>query len=145
LYSENLTENYNTTDTNGDGLSDVYNSLIQNSFGNFNISTALIKTAFSKSDETQSQTFDDFRANRLIIANRLARDYYGNSGYPLDSDGFPVGFGKTNQAVLLPSFLSAYTGQNAEKTKLGAFRDIPIPNWTLKYTGLRVINEIQMV
>jgi len=136
LYSENLTENYNTTDTNGDGLSDVYNSLIQNSFGNFNISTALIKTAFSKSDETQSQTFDDFRANRLIIANRLARDYYGNSGYPLDSDGFPVGFGKTNQAVLLPSFLSAYTGQNAEKTKLGAFRDIPIPNWTLKYTGL---------
>ena len=136
LYSENLTENYNTTDTNGDGLSDVYNSLIQNSFGNFNISTALIKTAFSKSDETQSQTFDDFRANRLTIANRLARDYYGNSGYPLDSDGYPEGFGKTNQAVLLPSFLSAYRGQNAEKTKLGAFRDIPIPNWSLKYTGL---------
>ncbi len=136
LYSENLTENYNTTDTNGDGLSDVYNSLIQNSFGNFNISTALIKTAFSKSDETQSQTFNDFRDNRLIIANRLARNYYGSSTYSLDADGFPEGFGKTNQAVLLPSFLSAYTGQNAEKTKLSAFRDIPIPNWTLKYTGL---------
>ncbi len=59
-----------------------------------------------------------------------------NSGYPLDSDGYPEGFGKTNQAVLLPSFLSAYRGQNAEKTKLGAFRDIPIPNWSLKYTGL---------
>ncbi len=136
LYSENLTENYNTTDTNGDGLSDIYNSLIQNTYGNFNISTALIKTAFNKSDEMQSQTFDDFRANRKIIANRLARDYYGTSTYPLDSDGYPVGFGKTNQAVLLPSFLSAYTGQNAEKSKLGAFRDVPIPNWTLKYTGL---------
>ncbi|NNL15014.1 MAG: cell surface protein SprA [Flavobacteriaceae bacterium] len=135
LYSENITENFNTTDTNGDGLSDVYNSLIQNTFGNYNISTALIKTAFSRSDELESQTFDDFRANRLIIANRLARDYYGNSSFPLDSDGFPVGFGKTNQAVLLPSFLSAYMGQNAEKTKLSAFRDIPIPNWTLKYTG----------
>ena len=136
LYSENLTENYNTTDTNGDGLSDIYNSLITNSYGNFNISTALIKTAFNKSDEKQSKTFDDFRANRLIVANRLAREYYGSSSYPLDADGYPVGFGKTNQAVLLPSFLSAYTGQKAEKTKLGAFRDVPIPNWTLKYTGL---------
>ncbi len=143
LYSENLTENFRVhdyQDANGnlgtDGELD-YQSLIQNTYGNFNISTALIKTAFNKSDEFQSQTFDDFRANRLIIANRLARDYYGSSTYPINADdGFPVGFGKTNQAVLLPSFLSAYTGQKASKTKLSAFRDIPIPNWSLKYTGL---------
>ncbi|WP_027125685.1 cell surface protein SprA [Gelidibacter mesophilus] len=136
MYSENSNENFNAFDTNGDGLSDVYNSLITNSFGNFNISTSLIKTAFSPSDELQSAAFADFRSNRLVVARRLARDFYGNDAYPTDGDGYPVGFGKSNQAVLLPAFLSAYQGSNPDKVTLSAFRDIPIPNWTLKYTGL---------
>lgn len=139
-YAENFTENFNTIDSDGDGFSDTYNSLIQNSFGNFNISTSLIKTAFSQSDENSSVPFNDFKANRLVVANRLAQDHYGGFGFPTDSDGFPVGFGKTNQAVLLPSFLAAYTGKNAEKVDLGAFRDFPIPNWTLRYTGFMKYN-----
>jgi len=134
-YSENITENFNASDLNGDGLSDTYNSLITNSFGNFNISTAIIKTAFSQSDETRSVAFDDFRSNRLIVANRLARNFYGNNNFARDSEGYPLGFGKTSQAVLLPSFLSAYQGVKANKVSLSAFRDIPIPNWQLKYTG----------
>ena len=32
-YASNFTENFNATDTNNDGLSDTYNSLIQNTFG----------------------------------------------------------------------------------------------------------------
>jgi cell surface protein SprA len=136
-YADTFTENFNTTDTNGDGLSDVYNSQIQNTFGNFNISTALIKTAFGKSDESGSAAFDDFRANRLTIANRLATQAGIDINNPanLDAEGYPIGYGKSNQAVLLPAFLSAYTGKDAGKVKLGAFRDIPVPNWTLKYTG----------
>ncbi len=134
-FSENLTENFNTTDTNGDGLSDEYNRLITNTFGNFNISTSLIKTAFSTSDESQSVAFDDFRANRLVIANRLAERFYGSPTFPVDAEGFPVGFGKTNQAVLLPAFLSAYSGKDPSKITLRALRDVPIPNWNLKYTG----------
>ena len=134
-YAENVTENFNTTDLDGDGYSDVYNSLIQNSFGNFNISTSLIKTAFGKSDENGSAAFDDFRANRLEIANRLARKFYGTTTFATDAEGYPLGFGKSSQAVLLPAFLSAYTGKDPNKISLGAFRDFPIPNWNLKYTG----------
>ena len=135
-FAENFTENFNTIDTNGDGFSNEFNSLIQNTFGNFNISTNLIKTAFTKSDEKSSAVFEDFKNNRIEVANRLAKQFYGEGVvFPIDSDGFPVGFGKTNQAVMLPAFLAAYTGQNAGKVKLGAFRDVPIPNWTLKYTG----------
>jgi len=134
-YSQNLTENFIVRDLNGDGELD-YDSQIQNVFGNFNISTSLVRTAFGASDESRSVAFDDFRANRLTIANRLAQNFYGTSGFPVDADGFPEGFGKSNQAVLLPAFLSAYTGQDAGKIKLRAFRDVPIPNWTLKYTGL---------
>ena len=140
-YSENLTENFNTIDENGDGLSDDYNPLIQNTLGNFNISTVLIKTAFSNSDENSSETFDAFRENRLVIARRLALDAgidfnNANNFENGDLNSFPLGYGKTNQSVLLPAFLSAYTGDDPSTSSLGAFRDIPIPNWTLKYTGL---------
>ncbi|TDY10672.1 cell surface protein SprA [Meridianimaribacter flavus] len=138
-YSESMTENFRVEDLDNDGELD-YNSLIQNSYGNFNISTALIKTAFSKSDENQSEAFDNFRENRLVIANRLARNFYGNSTYDVDDEGYPLGFGKNSQAVLLPAFLSAYQGTNPDNIKLGAFRDVPIPNWQLKYTGFMKFN-----
>jgi cell surface protein SprA len=138
-YAENITENFRAIDINNDGLSDEYEDLVTNAFGNFNISTALIKTAFSKSDENQSAPFDDFRANRLIIANRLAREFYGATPFNTDVDGFPEGFGKNSQSVLLPAFLSAYQGSNPDKVSTDAFRDIPIPNWQLKYTGLMKI------
>jgi cell surface protein SprA len=134
-YSESLTENFTGIDDTGDGLSNAYDHQIVNTFGNFNISTALIKTAFSQSDEIQSAAFEDFKDNRLVIANRLAREFYGNSNYETDAEGYPLGFGKNSQRVLLPSFISAYQGSNPDKVELGAFRNIPIPNWQLKYTG----------
>ena len=138
-YAENINETFRALDLNGDGLSDQYEDLITNSFGNFNISTALIKTAFSISDEFESKTFDDFRANRLVIANRLAREFYGTNTFATDAEGYPLGFGKNSQRVLLPAFLSAYQGSDPESISTSAFRDVPIPNWTLKYTGLMKI------
>ena len=136
-YSKNFSEQFDVS-ANGD-----YNSRSPFSTGNFAISTVMIKTAFKSSDEFGSTTFDDFRNNRLIIANRLAERYYGTSNFPVNSEGFPVGFGKNSQAVLVPSFLAAYTGvvpakkgEDAANASLGLFRNIPIPNWTIKYTGL---------
>lgn len=129
IYSENFNENYIVID----GL---YRSLTPSTFGNFNISTILIRTSFSTSDEFNSDTFDDFRNNRIIIANRLAEDFYGITNFPTDPEtGFPVGFGRTSQDVLLPAFLSAYKGSSASKEKTGFLRDVPLPNWDLKYTG----------
>ena len=129
IYSENYSENYIVDD----GL---YQSLTPNTFGNFTISTLLIKTAFGASDEVSSAAFEDFRDNRLIVANRLAEEYYQGAAIPRDSLGYPVGFGRNSQDVLLPSFLAAYKGSNASKEKTGIFRDIPLPNWDIKYTGL---------
>ncbi|WP_338731857.1 cell surface protein SprA [Mangrovimonas cancribranchiae] len=133
IMAENYTENYRVDNINGDL---EYQSLTPNTFGNFNISTMLIATAFGKSDENESEAFETFRNNRIEIANRLAEKHYGSSSFPRDAEGYPVGFGKNNQSVLLPSFLSAYTGKDAGKISLGAFRDMPIPNWDIKYTGL---------
>lgn len=129
IYSENYAENYIVKD----GL---YRSLTPTTFGNFSISTLLIKTAFGASDEFGSDAFDDFRSNRIVIADRLATDFYGTPNFPRDEEGYPVGFGKTSQDVLLPAFLSAYKGSDASSEKTGIFRDIPLPNWDIKYTGL---------
>nr|WP_299169184.1 cell surface protein SprA [uncultured Allomuricauda sp.] len=112
-----------------------YENLLGNTFGNFSISTVMIGTVFSKSDEFDSETFDKFKENRIAIANRLISDRGQNPG-TLDADGFPERYGKTQQEVLLPAFFAAYTGQDVNRVNLDAFREIPIPNWNIKYTGL---------
>ncbi|AXG75215.1 cell surface protein SprA [Flavobacterium arcticum] len=140
--SDNYSEQYDVSDG-------VYNSRSPYSYGNFQISTILIKTAFSTSDVNGSDAFDQMRENRLTIANRLAEQHYGTTDFPRYGDagqpssdfadantGYPVGFGKNSQRVLLPSFLAAYSGQDAGKVSTSPFRDTPLPNWVVKYTGL---------
>ncbi|MEO1010122.1 MAG: cell surface protein SprA [Bacteroidota bacterium] len=113
-----------------------YNPLIGNELGNFSISTMMLGTFFSKSDEFTSENFEQFKQNRLTIANRLEADRGFPSGGEVDEEGFPERYGKTQQDVLLPAFFAAYTGQGVDRVNLDAFRQIPIPNWNIKYTGL---------
>jgi cell surface protein SprA len=131
-YSKNFSEQYDV-DVNGD-----YHPRSPYSYGLFSISTVLIKTSFSTSDENTSVAFEDFRNNRLAVANRLAtqRGIDINNPVNLDAEGYPLGYGKNNQAVLLPAFLAAYSGTNATDVSLGIFRNFPIPNWAVKYNGL---------
>ena len=110
------------------------NGLVNN-IGNFSISTMMLGTVFRKSDEFDSASFEEFKANRITVANRIVSDR-GVNVTDLDEDGFPVGYGKTSQDVLLPAFFAAYTGQDVNRVNLDAFREIPIPNWNIKYTGL---------
>ena len=91
--------------------------------GNFSMSFNMIKTAFG---EDADKTFQEFKDNRAIISQRLA-----------DASGADVlGFGKNSQQVMLPAFVAAYSGKDAASVKTGAFKDIPLPNWTLTYKGL---------
>lgn len=125
-YAENNAENYSVV--NG-----VYNALSPRLFGNFEISTIMLRTAFS-GNGLDSQAFEDLRNNRLVIAQRLA----AAGGIPagdLDDDGYPKGYGKNNQAVLIPAFLSAYTGADPNNVTTKATRSFPLPNWNLQYTG----------
>ena len=128
-YAYNYSEQYDLT-------TGQYNSRSPYDFGNFNISTILIKTAFDQSDVNTSAAFQDFRDNRIIVADRLATSYYGTTTFPRDAEGYPVGYGKNSQQVLLPSFVAAYSGKDAGKVSTGVFRDVPLPNWNVKYTGL---------
>ena len=131
-YSDSYQENFNVDESNGVF---EYVNLLGNTYGDFNISTVMLGTVFNKSDEFTSENFQKFKDNRLTIANRLVEDRNHSTGN-IDADGFPERYGKTSQDVLLPAFFAAYTGQDVDRVNLDAFRDIPIPNWNVKYTGL---------
>ncbi|WP_194850333.1 T9SS outer membrane translocon Sov/SprA [Nonlabens antarcticus] len=137
-YAETFTENFRV---DPDEL--TYQSLTPQTYGNFSISTIMIGTAFSDNSIDNSAVFNDFRENRLEVANRLALDFYGNNNFTRDEDGFPNGFSRNSQNVLLPSFLAAYEGRDSDSQKNNAFKDIPLPNWDIKYTGLMKMKWFQ--
>ena len=130
ILSENYSENYRV-----DPVTMEYQSLTPYTYGNFGISTILLRTAFNSSSEASSETFETFRSNRLEVARRVAADR-GLDPNDVDEEGYPRGIGKTNQAVLLPAFIAAYSGKDPGSVRLDAFRDFPLPNWNVKYTGL---------
>ena len=137
-FTSSFQENFRVNELSDGSLE--FQSLLGNTFGNFSITTLMIGTAFGRSDEFDSATFEEFKANRITIANRRAAE----RGIPTGTNGdFPEGFSETQQDVLLPAFFAAYTGQNADRVNLDAFRDIPIPNWNIKYTGLMKLKSFK--
>ncbi len=119
--------------------------------GNFSASTMLIKTAFvgDNGDSEDSPVFNQMLANRSIIADRIAKNnptwVSQVNEYVFDTvagDYFPRGYSASSMEVLLYSFLSAYSGQDAANIKLTPFTKIPYPNWSVTYNGLTNIPAI---
>ncbi len=84
--------------------------------GNFSTSYSMLSTVFTKGD----QLFKTFKEYRNKVSTRLGK----------------VGYGTNSQQVMLPAFLAAYSGKNPNKVSTSLFRNIPIPNWTVRYNGL---------
>ncbi len=97
----------------------------RNGVGNFSISQIMLSASFKDNGEL----FQQFKDNRATISQRLSDD----------SGGDINGFGGTNQDVVLPAFLAAYTGKDANSVQLTAFRKTPVPNWRISYKGLMAI------
>ncbi len=94
--------------------------------GNYNITYFTLRTAFMQDDaENNSEVFRQFEANREIILSRLERLNETDHSYNVNS-----------QDVLIPAFLAAYSGQEANDISLSPFPRIPLPNWRLDYAGL---------
>lgn len=126
------------------------------SSGSFDVSYIGIKTFFQKDNPLDvPQLFRQFSDYRLPIAKRLA----ANNGYytgGVMQDGFPEGYGRYAQNVLIPAFLAAYLGKDpntiglVEETnssiKTNPLSGIfPLPNWTLTYMGLSKIPAIEKI
>lgn len=116
-------------------------------FGSFMVTYSGLKTLF---DDDLTGLFKQFDNNRVIIANRLGAPP-GSHKNPEDaSEGFPLGYGRFQQNVLLPAFIGAYTGQDANTMKVSTnyigdvvLKTLPRPNWRLTYNGLSKLPMFQ--
>jgi cell surface protein SprA len=113
-----------------------------NETGQFSMTSFTLNTAFTDADEL----FNTFLENRKIIADRVAKDYqqqYTPNQSIQYSDEFPVGFNGRSQEVLIPTFLATYSGRNVNSSDLGKFPAIPLPNWNIRYDGLKDIKWLK--
>lgn len=129
-----LSENRRSFFRWNDSLSTYVNDS-PNEFGNFSVSILTWKTAFAQDDGNfVNEVFQEVLANRPVISGRLGAL---NPNSVLDADsGFYSGYGPTNQDVVIPAFIAAYTGRSADKVELNPFKLIPAPNWDITYDGL---------
>jgi cell surface protein SprA len=90
------------------------------------------KGMFGK-DDTLNPIFNQFSDYRKIISARLAGP---NAPAHEKDQGYSAGFGRTQQQVLIPAFMSAYNGKDPNTIDLDIFKTMPLPNWRLNYNGL---------
>jgi cell surface protein SprA len=148
-YSERMTEFYNYNNASG-----KFSANNKSSRGNFTMSINSMRTSFSKMGKEAkappSKAFEDLKANRIIVAQRLDAQRVENSqvGYtPGETDpvtGFPVGYGPTSPQVLIPAFIAAYTKQSPEKVALSPYPSMKYmrPNWRITYEGVVSKSEL---
>jgi cell surface protein SprA len=130
----------------------MYSGMPKKFTGTFTMTTIAIGTAFESPNAANgyySQAFQNFLANRTIVASRLEQRYAASTypatgflegshlaGQPYDPSIYPVNPNSTD--VLIPAFLAAYTGQNPSTTNLSPFPALKklLPNWRITYDGL---------
>lgn len=115
--------------------------------GSYSVSFLSWNTAFVKDyEDHSSETFQEFRNNRIVVANRLAaaNPYYDFSSDTVNSStGFPNGYQGTSQEVLIPAFLAAYAGKDVQGMNMSKFPSIPMPNWRITFDGLRNLKWVK--
>jgi cell surface protein SprA len=130
-----------------------YGDMQENMTGSFNITQVAIGTLFSRigsqEENFANSAYDRFLANRELLTGRVQDQYTGielpTSGFmgniPAGTTYNPAKHGRvsSNSAdVLVPAFLAAYTGRNAQTMNLNPFLSILriLPNWSVTYDGL---------
>ncbi|MBL7863474.1 MAG: cell surface protein SprA [Cyclobacteriaceae bacterium] len=98
--------------------------------GSYRISTISIGTAFENNSSLTSTVFKQFVDNIGIVQQRFSQ-ITGN------------GYEGKSQDVLIPAFMAAYTGKDANKVGLSPFPSTPLPNWRMDYSGLNKIGALK--
>ncbi len=126
--------------------------------GSFTMTTISLSSSFGSGNAKnnyKSKAFDKFIEYAAILKSRMENKYY-NLKYP--NKGFLNGVGyvgsgnesynskngaiNANSAdILIPAFLAAYTGKDANKISFSPFPSLSslLPNWTISYDGLTTL------
>ena len=131
----------------------TYDNLQENFTGSFNITQIAWRTAFdrigSAEDNYPSASFSRFLQYRDLIQTRVQTQYDGLvypdrgfiSGTPSANKAYDIKRGRIDRNsadVLVPAFLAAYMGRDANKISLNPFMGLKniLPNWSVTYDGL---------
>lgn len=151
----------NRTDNRSSSIQFMYDDMPTSLAGSYTKTHCAIATALKNSsadDGYYNEAFNKFLNNIPVIAQRVEGQYYGLR-YP--SSGFMNGnanagqtfnpelgtVSQTSSDVLIPAFISAYTGTDASKQYLDPFPSFAkaLPNWRVTYDGLSYIAPIAQV
>ena len=108
-----------------------YSELSPTRTGAYRISTISIGTAFMNNSSLSSDVFKQFENNIGVIKTRFTQ-VSGQQGYENKS-----------QDVLIPAFISAYTGSSVNGVSLSPFPSTPLPGWRLDYNGLTKLDAFK--
>lgn len=131
----------------------MFNGMPKTFNGSYNITQIAIKTAFkpiaNADNNYYSENFQKFLDNRQVIADKLNARYadrqYPKTGFllndPIAEQDYDPALGKlemNSPEVLIPAFLSAYTGRDPLMTETSPFLSLAsiLPNWRVSYDGL---------
>ena len=125
----------------------MYDGMPFSESGGFSMTTISIGTSFDVGDagnNYKSSAYDKFIKNIDAIHKRVEARYAG-SLYPAGSALAGQPYNPANGAVdkysadvMIPAFLSAYTGTDASSSSLDIFPKFMsmLPNWKIRYSGL---------
>ena len=151
----------NRTDNRTNQIQFMYEDvgiLYSGSYTKTHIAIATALRGMSANNEYYSDAFNKFLNNLPVVAQRLENQYIGLN-YP--DRGFLRGTSYANNAfnpeyggvnmwgsdVMIPAFMAAYSGKDAQKVDLNPFPGIRsiLPNWRVTYDGLSRIPAVKKV
>ena len=151
----------NRTDNRTNQIQFMYDDigvLYSGSYTKTHIAIATALRGVSVDNGYYNEAFNTFLNNIPVIADRIEQRYAGSS-YP--NRGFLRGTGYANTPfnpengsvnpagsdVMIPAFVAAYSGKNANKVDLNPFPGLKsiLPNWRVTYDGLSRIPAVKKV
>ena len=112
--------------------------------GNYTATIISLGTAFGNSDEL----YASFLSNRDILSSRLGA--LNPSAYAkqrvldtMNGHYYNAGYSGNSQDVLLTSFIATYLDKDPATCSFSPFFAIPLPNWSVNYTGLNKIKAVK--
>ena len=133
--TRNFTENHSQyfKDTLFDNTANFVHAIPKDA-GSLTLSYAALPTLFQDDRSEIIALFRQFENNRLVISQRIGQGQHSDT--TLAKNGYTFGYGRTQQDVLVPAFIAAYTGEDPNAVSLDIFDMLPRVNWRLNYNGL---------
>ena len=126
------TNNFSMFYKNTDKTNIEFERLSPREVGTFSMTYLSFQTLFKGSQDQINELFKNFEEYRYPISE----DRNPGTTHPIDS-GYAYGFGRTQQDILVPAFIAAYTNKDPQDFELTDIFDwLPRPNWNLTYNGL---------